>query len=187
MLRLSVTKTWSWHKNSPRTLMTDSFAWRELREVVMHRDNLTCRFCGVRASKYMVCTHINGNPSHNDLANLGTQCPMCDAVCHCGLAGIKNLLCLGISVMPQKDINLKTLQLFSKTYTVPLYSDVDYSAVVIADRTVDYANVLLGLEDDFDYSAKCNCCSLPHTFDMHKGFFKQDAAAILRQIVQNRV
>ncbi|CAO3564334.1 unnamed protein product [Mortierella alpina] len=122
--------------------------------MVMHRDNFTCRFCGTRAAKYMVCTHIDGHPSHNDLANLGTQCPMCDAVSHCGLAGINNHLCLGISTMPQKDINLKTLQLFSETDKVPSYADIDQNAVIIADTTVPYANVLLTLEDDFDYSSK---------------------------------
>ncbi|KAF9571772.1 hypothetical protein EC968_000218 [Mortierella alpina] len=185
-LRLGVTKTWSWHKNSPRTLKTDSPAWKALRRQVLERDNYACRFCGVRASKYMVCSHIDGNPSHNNLSNLSTNCPMCDAICHCGLAGINNILCLGISKMPQKDINLRTLQLFSETHKVPLFSDVDRRAVIIAERTTKYANVLLELDDDFDYSSKCECCSIPHTYDMHKGFFKQDSASILRQIVQNR-
>ncbi|KAF9982137.1 hypothetical protein BGZ75_006484 [Mortierella antarctica] len=119
MLRLSVTKTWSWHKNSPRTLKMNSSAWRELREVAPNAR----------------CTTLYATVA----------------------SPVSRTSCVwGISEMSQKDINLKTLQLFSKTYTAPLYSDVDRSAVVIADRTVDYANVLLRLEDDFDYSAKCN-------------------------------
>ena len=162
VLRLAVTKTWSSHKNSPRILKTDSPAWREIRQQVLERDNYTCRFCGVRTAKYMVCSHIDGNPSHNDLANLGLNCPMCDYVCHCGLAGIHNILYLGISEMPQRDINLKTLQLFNETQKVPLFSEVDSNAEVIASSTVGYANQLLTMEDDFDYSSDCGCDSPIH-------------------------
>ncbi|KAF9291526.1 hypothetical protein BGZ74_000350 [Mortierella antarctica] len=185
MLRLSVTKTWSGHKGTPRTLDVRSSLWRNLRQQVLLRDNYSCRFCGVRSVKYMICDHIDGNPSHNDLANLGINCPLCDSVRHCGLAGIRNVLSLGISRMSQKDINLRTLQLFRETHRVPSYSDVDSSAVIIADRTIAYANVLLTLDDHFDYTSDCDCSSTPHTFDMHKGFFKQDSASLLGQILQN--
>ncbi|KAF9110241.1 hypothetical protein BGX27_006608 [Mortierella sp. AM989] len=186
MLRLSVTKTWSSHKGTPRVLDTTSSLWWKMRQQVLLRDNYTCRFCGVRSAKYMICDHIDGNPSHNDLANLGINCPLCDSIRHCGLAGIRNVLSLGISRMPQKDINLRTLQLFSETHKVPSPSDVDSSAEVIADRTVAYANILLTLDDHFDYTSECDCSFTPHTYDMHKGFFKQDSASLLRQIVENR-
>ena len=135
----------------------------------------------------MVCDHIDGNPSHNDLANLGINCPMCDSIRHCGLAGIHNLLCLGISRMPQKDINLKTLQLFSETHKVPLFSDVDSSAVIISEHTVDYANMLMKLSDDFDYTSDCNCNSKPHDYSKHKGFFKPDARTLLQRIIDNKL
>ncbi|GJJ71564.1 intracellular multiplication protein IcmJ [Entomortierella parvispora] len=186
LLRLSVTKTWSWHKNSPRTINTKSTLWKKMRQQVLQRDDCTCRFCGVRSGKYMVCDHIDGNPSHNDLSNLGINCPMCDSVRHCGLAGIHNLLSLGISKMPQKDINLKTLQLFSETHKVPLFSEVDSSAVIVADRTIGYANILLKLSDDFDYTSKCDCSSIPHDYSMHKGFFKADSTTLLNRILDNR-
>ncbi|KAF9278689.1 hypothetical protein BGZ68_008418 [Mortierella alpina] len=177
ILRLSVTKTWSCDEETPRTLDVRSPAWRELRRQVLERDHYGCRFCGVRAAKHMICDHIDGNPSHNDLSNLGMNCPLCDAVRHCGLSGILNKLSLGISSMPQTDINRRTLQLYTRTRKIPMYSDVDSSAVMIAESTVRYANVLLGLEDDFDYSSECDCCSIPHTYDMHKGFFKNGSAS----------
>ena len=157
-----------------------------MRQEVLQRDNYTCRFCGVRSAKFMVCDHIDGNPSHNDLANLGINCPMCDSTRHCGLAGIHNLLSLGISRMPQKDINLRTLQLFGETLKVPLFSDVDSSAVIIADRTIAYANVLLKLSENFDYTSKCDCSSTLHDFSMHKGFFKADSVTLLKRILENK-
>ena len=135
----------------------------------------------------MICDHIDGNPSHNDLANLGINCPLCDSIRHCGLAGIRNILALGISRTSQRDINLRTLQLFSEAHEVPWFSDVDSGAVIIADHTVDYANVLLKLDENFDYASKCNCSSIPHTYDMHKGFFKPVSAFMFRQILENRL
>ncbi|KAG0260020.1 hypothetical protein BG011_002190 [Mortierella polycephala] len=186
MLRLSVTKTKFWQRNTPGTLDKKSPLWRKLRQDALQRDNYTCRFCDVRSAKYMICDHIDRNPSHNDLVNLGICCSLCDSIRHCGQAGILDLLSLGISRMPQKDINLRTLQLFSETHKVPLCSDVDSSAVIIADSTVDYANILLTLDESFDYSSKCYCSPLPHTYDMHKGFFKQDSASRFREILENR-
>ncbi|KAF9161807.1 hypothetical protein DFQ26_004129 [Actinomortierella ambigua] len=185
MLRLAVTKTWSTHIGTPRTMDTKSTQWKALRQQVLLRDNYACRFCGVRASKYMVCDHIDGNPSHNDLANLGINCPLCDSIRHCGLAGIHGVLSLGISRMSQKDINLRTLQLFRETLKVPAYSDVDSKATIIAGDTIDYANILLKLDDHFDYTSRCTCHPLPHTFDMHKGFFQQRAAGMYRNILNN--
>ncbi|KAI9235116.1 MAG: hypothetical protein BYD32DRAFT_64730 [Podila humilis] len=187
MLRLSVTKTWSCHNNSPRTIETSSPLWKKMRQHVLQRDNYACRFCGVRSAKYMICNHIDGNPSHNGLENLGINCPLCDSIRHCGLAGIRNVLALGISTTPQKDINVRTLQLFNKTYNVPSFSDVDNGAVIIAENTVAYANILLKLDEHHDYSSQCNCCSTPHTYDMHKGFFKADSGSMLRNILENRL
>ncbi|KAG9320367.1 hypothetical protein KVV02_008284 [Mortierella alpina] len=188
MLRLSVSKTWSCHEDSPRTLATDSPAWRELRRQVLQRDNYACRSCGVRAAKYMVCSHIDGNPSNNDLTNLGINCPLCDSVRHCGLSGILNKLSLGISSMSQTDINRRTLQVYTRTRRVPSFSEVDRNAVIIAESSMGYAGMLLGCEDDFDYDSECDCCSIPHTFEMHKGFFKEQGSALmLRHIVLNRL
>ncbi|KAK3839404.1 MAG: hypothetical protein JOS17DRAFT_729047 [Linnemannia elongata] len=185
MLRLSVTKTWSSHKDTPRTLDTRSAPWRILRQQVLLRENYTCRFCGVRSYKYMICDHIDGNPSHNDPTNLGINCPLCDSVRHCGLAGIRGVLSLGISSMSQKDINLRTLQLFSETNRVPPFADIDSSVVIIANHTAAYANILLKLDDDFDYTSQCTCHSTPHTYDMHKGFYRQPSTDMFWHILNN--
>ncbi|KAF9950521.1 hypothetical protein BGZ72_007856 [Mortierella alpina] len=84
--------------------------------------------------------------------------------------------------MPQTDINRRTLQLYTRTRKVPSFADVDSSAVIIADSSVGYANELLELDDDFDYSEECDCCSIPHTYDMHKGFFKEETAVDIEDI-----
>ncbi|KAG0004751.1 hypothetical protein BGZ80_005556, partial [Entomortierella chlamydospora] len=114
MLRLSVTKTRFWLVNNPKAMDKNSPLWRKMRQQVLDRDNYTCRFCGVRSAKYMICDRLDRDSSHNDLDNLGITCPLCDSVRHCGQAGIRNFLSLGISKMLQKDINLRSLQLFSE-------------------------------------------------------------------------
>lgn len=89
--------------------------------------------------------------------------------------------------MSQEDINLKTMRQFSRTRRIPLFSDVDSEAVIISKSTVGYANILLGLEDDFDYTSECDCSGVPHTYDMHKGFFKPDADYMFQNILENRL
>ncbi|KAG0255498.1 hypothetical protein DFQ27_006227 [Actinomortierella ambigua] len=186
VLRLSVTKTWSDMPGSMRTLAIDSPEWRALRQRILERDNYTCRFCGTRAAKYMICDHINGNPSNNHPTNLGINCKLCDSVRHCGLAGMNGVLTLGISKMPQKDINRWTLQLYKQLNKVPLHSEIDSKSVIIASDTIDYANELLGLPDSFNYGQSCDCCSIEHTYDMHKGFFTREAETILKNIRDNQ-
>ncbi|KAF9583548.1 hypothetical protein BGW38_009204 [Lunasporangiospora selenospora] len=186
MLRLSVTKTWSSQMGSSRTIPTGSLHWKRIRQEVLERDSYACRFCGVRARKFMVCDHFDGNPSHNDLTNLGINCGMCDLIRHCGLAGIRNLLALGISEMSQREINEKTLRLFRETNTIPLFKQVDSEVVMIDGSTIDYANELLRTDNNFDYSTECHCCSLPHTYDMHKGFFKRTSTYLLARIIEHQ-
>ncbi|KAF9932570.1 hypothetical protein FBU30_007872 [Linnemannia zychae] len=66
--------------------------------------------------------------------------------------------------MSQKDINLRTLELYNSNQMVPEPEVVDRNVVIVAESTVHYANELLGLANDFDYTRPCNCHSMPHTY-----------------------
>ena len=50
-------------------------AWRRLRLVVLRRDRWTCAGCGRHAP--LEVHHVDGDPSHNDPANLTTLCRRC--------------------------------------------------------------------------------------------------------------
>ncbi|KAG0235014.1 hypothetical protein BGW42_005969 [Actinomortierella wolfii] len=90
--------------------------------------------------------------------------------------------------MPQKDINFKTLQLYNQTRRVPKVTEVDSEAIVIASSTAAYANKLLGILEGpgyLNYNSQCRCHPMYHTYDMHKGFFKEAAAERMEYIVKH--
>jgi len=145
-LRLYVTRTWG-----DRTLPISSAQWRQLRQKIMNRDNWTCRFCGIRSEKYMVCDHIDGNASNNDPTNLGVNCPTCDKIRHCGLAGSTGQLILLWSDLSQVEIVQKTHQFYRINRRVPKPDEVDPKAYPIVHWTkpdeylhlTDYANLMM--------------------------------------------
>ena len=157
VLHLSVTNTWG-----NRTLSTDSPEWKKLREEVLKRDDYKCRFCGIRATSWMVVDHMNGVASENNLWNLGVNCQMCDRIRHCGLAGMKGLLMLGTSSMPQVDIVRRTRDYVKEHRKIPKAVQIATDAKPVDEmKIVDFANILL--ETDWE--------RLPSRMKNYRGFF----------------
>ena len=119
-LVLSVTRTWG-----NRTISTNSSRWRTLKKSVLKRDNYECRFCGIRLSKHMVMDHMDGRADNNDPANFGLNCPLCDKIRHCGLAGVFGDLCIRESNLSQVDIVKKTQEFFKKHGRAPNPLEID--------------------------------------------------------------
>lgn len=59
-------------------------SWRRLRNLILERDNFTCRHCCWKAFKWQVVHHIDGDHRNDDPKNLGTVCPMCNLILHAG-------------------------------------------------------------------------------------------------------
>lgn len=51
--------------------------FKSYREKVFKRDHYTCQFCGFQAKLYQEIVNLDGNFSHNKLANLVTACCFC--------------------------------------------------------------------------------------------------------------
>lgn len=58
--------------------------WRNLRAVILLRDDHTCAYCGHKAEKYQIVDHIDGNPKNNNDTNLQVVCQMCNLIKHSG-------------------------------------------------------------------------------------------------------
>ncbi|EDR08219.1 uncharacterized protein LACBIDRAFT_297648 [Laccaria bicolor S238N-H82] len=141
-LHLSVTRT---HGN--RTLPTSSPQWKALRAEVLLRDDRTCSACGYVSphpnGRSMVIDHADGDASNNDPTNLRIHCPPCEAVRHCGFAGMRGWLVVGESTMEQVDIVRKTRGMFESTGTVPHPKVVDPSAIPGDVDVLELANMML--------------------------------------------
>ena len=120
LLKLSITRTW-YHRKLP----LNSQEWKELRQKAILNHNHSCRFCGITLSKWLICDHIDGNASNNNLDNLGINCPGCDAIRHCGLSGIKGQLILRHSLLNQSQIVKKTYDFYLTNKRHPQPEEVD--------------------------------------------------------------
>lgn len=58
--------------------------WKQLRLIILNRDDYTCQYCNFKAEKWQICHHIDGNPNNNSQDNLEIVCPMCNLVHHAG-------------------------------------------------------------------------------------------------------
>lgn len=163
-IRLSVTRSWG-----NRTLPVNSPEWRALRAGILARDNRTCASCSYASSHPMgrglKVDHKNGDASNNDPRNLRIHCPPCEAIRHCGLAGVKGWVQLANSEMEQIEIIRRTRQMFEESGTIPRIRQVDPFATRARIDAVDLANKLL--ETDWE--------GLTDEEKSLRGFFTQDA------------
>jgi Domain of unknown function (DUF1917) len=141
-LQLSVTRTWG-----NRTLPVNSLEWRKLRDKILKRDNYTCASCSYTSphpnGRGLKIDHRNGDASDNDDSNLRVHCPACEAIRHCGLAGMKGWVQLARSDMDQVEILRKTREIFEKTGVVPRVREVDPLATRTEMDIINLANKLL--------------------------------------------
>ncbi|KDQ16414.1 hypothetical protein BOTBODRAFT_106952 [Botryobasidium botryosum FD-172 SS1] len=164
-LRLSVTRIWG-----NRTIPVDSKEWRTLRANVLERDNRTCASCGYTSphprGRGLKIDHADGNASNNNPANLRVHCPPCEAIRHCGFAGMKGWLQLASSEMDQVEITHNTHRIFEETGVMPEVSAVDPRALSTEMTAIELANKLLGTDWE----------CLTREEKGLRGFFTHDAA-----------
>tara|TARA_Y100000589_G_C27008941_1_gene569983 strand:- start:64 stop:915 length:852 start_codon:yes stop_codon:yes gene_type:complete len=167
-LCLAVTRTWG-----QRTLDTRSTEWRSLRAKVMRRDHNKCRFCGIQSTSHMVCDHIDGNASDNHLDNLGVNCPLCDRIRHCGLAGMQRKLSLWKSSLSQLEIVKMSIDYWKEHGSIPNPNQLDPDAQFVHDDTIEFANILL----------EKNYSELNDEELTYRGFFKEGSQAEFNSIL----
>ena len=167
-LHFSVTPT---HGN--RTLHTSSSLWKALRAEVLH-DKRTCSLCGYLSphpqGRYMVIDHIDGDVSNNDLSNLRVHCPPCEAIRHCGFAGLRKWISVSESTMEQVEIVRKTREMFGNTGVIPLPRIIDLSLEPASISVVELANMML----------KTPWKDLPEKFKCLRGSFTKRSSGLFR-------
>lgn len=168
ILELHITRTWYNREHN-----TQSKEWKVLRNAAQQKHNNTCRFCGIKLSKYLICDHIDGNASNNNMDNLGINCPGCDRIRHCGFYGGRGDIILMISKMQQIDIVKATHAFYLKHNRIPVPTEIDPKCKVPDINIVEFANLLL----------EHNRNELIEEIIYFKGFFAKDIFKYLQFIV----
>jgi HNH endonuclease len=156
-LKLSYIDPSLWWK---RSLAINSTEWKQVRKIILERDNYQCYFCNIRASKYMIIDHINGDATNNSLENLRVLCSMCDTIRHSGLAGIKGTLEVWISNVNQLEIVQKTREFYLQKKRFPSPKEIDYYSQKTSLFPIDVAT----LENE----------EVPVEWKGYKGFFTKE-------------
>jgi hypothetical protein len=79
----------------------------------------------------MIVDHISGDATDNSLNNLRTNCPACDRIRHCGLAGIHGVLEVGISKLSQVEIVKRSHLFYLKNKKNPSIYDIEPKSSLI--------------------------------------------------------
>lgn len=117
-------------------------------------------FCEIKASKYMINDHINGDATNNNLSNLRVLCPMCDTIRHAGLAGINKFLEVRISNLTQLEIVKKTREFYLQNKRSPLAREIYPYSRITSLLPIDVAT--LEIEE------------IPLEWKKYKGFFTKN-------------
>jgi len=59
--------------------------WREIRQMILERNNYTCQYCGIQRKEHMQINHVDGNPKNHSDDNLEVICSSCHKITHSGL------------------------------------------------------------------------------------------------------
>ena len=118
----------------------------------------------------MIVDHKDGDASNNDPSNLRVLCPPCDAIRHCGFAGICDRLVLGKSTMRQVEIVRKTREMFENTGVIPHPKDIDPSLKPAHVSVLELANMML----------KTPWKDLPEEFQRLRGFFTKHGSRLFQ-------
>jgi hypothetical protein len=119
----------------------------------------------------MVIDHIDGDASNNDVSNFRIHCPPCEAVRHCGFAGLRKWIVVGESTMEQVEIVRKTREMFEITGVIPHPKRIDPSVIPADISVLGLANMML------DTPWK----DLSEEFQRLRGFFTKQGEGLFRK------
>lgn len=116
--------------------------WRKLRDQTLKNRKNTCRYCGGKYTKYMICFHLDENPKNNDKDNMDISCRLCYIATHINYGHIKDLL-VCYSSLSQTEILRKTINFIVDNDYVPEPSDLDPNVKKAPISLMELCSVLI--------------------------------------------
>lgn len=101
--------------------------WRALRDSTLIKKKQSCRYCGGRYSKYLICVHLDCDQDNDNSNNLDMCCQMCYKITHINYGFVDDtILCW--SQLSQTEIIQKTITDIIKTGVIPDIQSIDPNA-----------------------------------------------------------
>lgn len=102
-------------------------AWRDLRNKTLFKNRHSCRTCGGRYSKYLICYYLDRNPTNSAPENMDSCCRFCYLITHIN-SGFNDSFVVCVSTLSQKEIVKRTVDLVLKNSVIPTVLEVDPKA-----------------------------------------------------------
>jgi hypothetical protein len=114
--------------------------WQKTRNKILTKNNHTCRYCGGKYMKYLICVHMDNDISNFDIDNLDMCCRACYLITHIN-GGFNQEMGLYTSSLSQKDIVRKTVDHIINCDDIPNIEDIDPHAKKIPLSIAEYCNL----------------------------------------------
>ena len=116
--------------------------WVSLRNTTLKKYNYSCRYCGGKYMKYLLCIHLDNNSHNNDINNLDLCCRACYIITHIN-SSFNNEIQLCSSELSQTDIIKKTVNYIANNNKIPNVLDIDQNAKILKLSIMELANILV--------------------------------------------
>lgn len=118
---------------------------KEIRKVVLKRDNYTCQCCGWRSRYYQELHHINHDHDDYSIDNLATVCPLCHQIYHLPtISSLKGGEMIWMPEISQEKLNIICLNLFLAMENPTLKEMAEQIYLVEFERRKQFVDSYLG-------------------------------------------
>lgn len=123
--------------------------WQKTRNKILTTHNHTCRYCGGKYMKYLICIHLDNDMSNFNIDNLDMCCRACYLITHIN-GGFNSEMGLYMSSLSQKDIVRKTVDHIINFDGIPNVEDIDPAAKKIPLSIAEYCNLRILQHPDIE-------------------------------------
>lgn len=127
---------------------TKNSNWKTMRNKVLNKTKNSCRYCGGRYSKYLICFHLDKDGSNNKMENLDMCCKMCYIITNLNYGHFDDII-LCWSKMSQLDIVKNTINYVLQKHRLPTIEDIDKNAKKLSLSVIELCSALLENEKIF--------------------------------------
>jgi hypothetical protein len=116
--------------------------WSKIRKETIDKAESSCRYCGGKYIKYMMCFHLNENPLDLRQENMDMACKFCYMITHINF-GFSNEMMLCKSKLSQKEIVHQTVNYIIDKKYMPTPKEIDCNAILVPLSIMELCSIVI--------------------------------------------